>query len=128
MDVALCRITISIQVIVKPSFFEINAILKFDPTPWLYQNLFKWLPKKFNSDMVYNIFKSSNYEKLCVRDYSKMLSALDWHRNRLQCHVFWMPAPTFDSLHTFSTTFQILKTNNNQLIVNVITIRNRFFS
>jgi len=111
----------------KTIFLKINAILKFDPTPWSYQNLFKWLPNKDNSGMVYNIFKSSNYEKLCVREDFKMLSALDWHRNRLHCHVFWMPAPKFESLHTFSTTFLILKPNNNQLIVNVITIRNWFF-
>jgi len=78
---------------------------------------FTWLSNKFNSGMAYNIFKSSNYEKLCVRDYSKMLSALDWHRNRLHCQVFWMPAPTFESLNTFSTTFQILKPTTTNLLL-----------
>ena len=82
-----------------------------------FRVFFTWLSNKFSSGMAYNTFKSSNYEKLCVRDYSKMLSALDWHRNRQHCHVFWMPAPAFESLHTFSATFQLLKPTTTNLLL-----------
>ena len=48
-----------------------KTILKFDPTPWSYQNLFKWLPNKFNSGMVYNISKTQTMKSFAYVRTSK---------------------------------------------------------